>query len=236
MEGHQRICSCIASSKRVRDGGLRKTSQRLQTRNGYQFHAQAVDAFYVQHELVHHLYYELRQVLVRAVLGQVSGVVVAGVGNESERRLKIQCSVDRFGDELLEQIDLDRHIRLRKQRVEHTRPSIREIHSVFHILGPDLPPPIRDWRSQSEMRSEEIGQDPAIRVSTGGFAREGDSVGSLPRVRQGFGVVPGVRIRISEDKHLCRTEHGAAVVSMVSAMVTVVVVVAGGAFNQGRMS
>lgn len=92
----------------------------------------------------------------------VSGVVVARECDEGQRRTQIGGGEGVVLDQLLEETDLGRHVRVCHCRIEHPRPTIGEVHPALEVPSSHLPPPVRYRRLQPERlgcTSTELGQE-----------------------------------------------------------------------------
>lgn len=129
-------------------------------------------------------------------------------------------------DEFLKKVDLGGHVWCRNRGIEDTGASICEIHSVLQIFDSDISKFVWYWRLHSYKLSKEISEDTAIGETSGGFSREGDSVGVFPRFGQRLSVVACVGIRVSENKQFGWTPiEQVSVCLVVEVMVVVVVAV-----------
>lgn len=94
------------------------------------------------------------QYLEGAIPGRVSGVVIAGVGEEGDGRVDVGGCVDGVTDQALEVVDLDRHVWVGAQGVEHPCSAVGEIHPILETRRVRFRPPlVRYGRLNSEKSS-----------------------------------------------------------------------------------
>lgn len=87
-----------------------------------------------------------RSYLNRSISLLIKGIIIAGWGDKSNRRTDMFWSKYVISNKTLKEIDLGRHVRERKRRVEHASSSKSKVHPIFRPFPSTLPPSTKGLR------------------------------------------------------------------------------------------